>query len=524
MTMARSGSVVGSSSQRRGHLLGIFFLAVFVARNPPGGGHILASAKTVSGDFKLNGAKSERIMASFAVFPEGGRLKVVLSSKQPYPNEAHLKIRLYRDVEWASYTRALTCREKVKVAQQSLDVKFERINSVDHRVYEATQQVLMFRDPEDSPDNPQASSGYVRPHYWYFVVDDCSLEEYFQDTAIPEIHFELNVFNHIEGSKGEVTHLSADEHHLTTIHTVTLVLSSLVVFLLFMNAVLKLSTGKATVHFAVLWVAATAALDAGSSLFELMHLQIYKSNGIGSYWVDAISSHLEALCDSFLAMLLLSIAAGWTLPSDMIPMSAPTTANSMQKLLSDMSKPIGSLRKVNAAGILGLLVVASHTILAQMGRIYNDDFESYHDFEHLPGKLIMVMRILLGVLFLTASGRTRNNCHNPKLVVFYTNLTALGLAWFVSLPVLTWVCNTFVPYYLRHPAVFITSALSQSISIVLLAWLVTAHSTAYHRLSHISKPGEQSLTDELSNATVQNEEGNGARTWKLGNKAKVRLD
>jgi hypothetical protein len=484
-----------------------------------------ASAKTVSGDFTLNGERSEHVLASFAAFPAGGQLKLLLSGKTPYPNESHIKLRLYRDLEWARYSKALTCREKVKLAQETRDIQFERVNAVDHRVYEATVQILTFQVSED--EEPAGSQR--RPHYWYFVVDDCSLEEYFQDNAIPEIHFELVVFNHVEGKHGEVTHLSADEHHLTTLHAVTLITSGMVVFLLTMNIVLKLLDGRATIHFAVLWVAAAATLDAGSSLFELMHLQIYKSNGVGSYWVDAISAHLEALCDALLCLLLLSIAAGWTLPSDVVPVSAPTNGSSIQNLTAGLSRPVASLRKVNAAGVLGLAVVASHVFLAQWGRTYNDNFESYHDFEHAPGKILMIGRIVMGLLFVVASVQTRNKCHSSKLVSFYVKLTSLGLVWFLSLPFLTWMCNRFVPFYLRHPAVFVTSAAAQTLCIALLAWLVTAHSTAYHRLSHITAPGDASLTDELSKAAPFSQpflasDGAGeARTWTLG-KAKVRLD
>jgi Rhodopsin-like GPCR transmembrane domain len=479
----------------------------------------LVEGKTVSGDFVLSGAKSERVMTSFAVFPEGGRLKVTLSSRTAYPDDSHLKVRLYVDDDWPKYQRALTCHDKAGIARETMDVSFERVNAVDHRVYEATVQILTFttalggRETKDS-----------RPHYWYFVVDDCSLEEYFQDNAVPEVHFELVVFNHLEGRHGEVTHLSADEHHLTVLHTVTLVASGLVAFLLVMNAVLKLLSGRATVHLAVLWVAAAAGLDAGSSLFELMHLQIYKSNGVGSYWVDAISAHLEALCDALLVLLLLSIAAGWTLPSDVIPISAPTNPNHFQRLVADLGRPASCWGRVHAlGGTLSIAVVALHVVLAQWGRTYNDNFDSYHDFEHPPGKVLMVGRIMLGLLFLVASVQTRNKCQSPKLVPFYVKLSALGFVWFLSLPFLTWMCGRYVPYYLRHPAVFITSAVAQSTCIVLLAWLVTAHSTAYHRVSHITSPGDSSLTDELLLSTMPTSESKDARTWTLG-KGKVRLD
>jgi hypothetical protein len=163
-------------------------------------------------------------------------------------------------------------------------------------------------------------------------------------------------------------------------------------------------------------VAVAAVFDASSSFCEILHLKIYESNGIGSYVLDAMACHFEAVCDSLIVLLLLSIGAGWTLPSDVINVNP--NANVLQRFLTDMAKPMGSIYSFNAVAVLGIGVIAMHVILAQWGRTYNDDFESYHDFNHLPGQILMAMRLVLGFLLLAATMQTRLKCNVQQLKGF----------------------------------------------------------------------------------------------------------
>ena len=92
------------------------------------------------------------------------------------------------------------------------------------------------------------------------------------------------------------------------------------------------------------------------------------------------------------ALLLLSVAAGWTLPSDVV--AVHHNASPMQKLLGGLQSPFEALRALNPTAMLAIAIFLSHIVLAQWGRMYNDDFDSYHDLNHLPGKFLMINRIL----------------------------------------------------------------------------------------------------------------------------------
>lgn len=482
-----------------------------------------AAAKVISGDFRLSGLNSHYVLTSFAVVPEGARLTVDLTSTDMYENERYLKMRLYRDVEWGSFRKAMTCDAKTRFSKQGHSITFDFI---DQKWRSEQKKAYVFNNGED------------RPHYWYVVIDDCSLEQYMQDGKIPTIHYEISFLNHMShidhvGDNLEVplSHLSADELPLTRVHSVTLVLSSLVAAFLLMSVMSKMFGKQRQVHIALLVVALAAGLDALSSIMEILHMNLYDRNGVGSYTLDALSAHFEALCDGLVTVLFLAIASGWTLPSNVMTVNPSQSA--VQSLITDMSKPLSGGHRGRALTI-GILL--THVILAQWGRVYDDDFESYHDLEHLPGRILLFMRVLLGILCLAATLQTQWKTQSPSLRQFYKRWALLSSAWFHSIPVINIVCAVAVPYYQRHPVMVRSTALAQSFALGLLAWLVTSQSSQYHQVSRLNtssgNTADSSLTDSLNGGTLgssSSEAGNGVsatapkKTWLLG-KTKVRLD
>jgi hypothetical protein len=205
------------------------------------------------------------------------------------------------------------------------------------------------------------------------------------------------------------------------------------------------------------------------------------------------------------------------LPSDAIVI-IPQQATKIQSLIQGLRNPAGALISGSPSGILTLMVVALHAGLAQWGRTYDENFDSYHALEHLPGRILMLFRMTLGLLLVVASVYTRNNCP-PSLQSFYGKLAIVGTLWFQSLPVVTWTCNWAVPYYLRRPTVATWGAIVQSTALVLLAWLFTAHSTSYHKVSRLQR--DASLTDQLATRPTSGKAA--PTTWSFG-KAKIRLD
>ena len=461
----------------------------------------------------MSGLNTEHVLGSFAVSPGNmGTMIVHFKSKDPYSLNKDLKVSLFRDDKWPSYQKAPSCTDKVPFAIQSQSVRSEHVQG--H--YEA--EVAMQLDNK----SPKFNDG--KTHYFYFVITDCSLEFYMHDAQIPQMSYTVKTWD--AGSQ-----LSADEKHLKSMHTLTLMISGILAVGLAFTIFMQLHE-RHSVHAAMFLVMAAAGCDSLSSLLELVHLNLYSSNGVGSYVLDAISAYLEAICDSLVALILLSIAAGWTLPSDIVRVQQNATP--VQKMLGGLQTPFDALRSFTPTAILAVSVLVAHLVLAQLGRIYNDDFDSYHDLEHLPGKLLMLWRVLLGFGLVACCIQTRSRCP-ASLQDFYLHLAIVGTVWFMSLPFLTWIVNTAVPYHQRHRTVGIWGATLQTSGIVLLTWLVTSHSTSYHKYSHmtVGSNKEESLTDSLASANNSSSMGGTASSsssssskkssWMLGS-SKVRLD
>jgi hypothetical protein len=455
-----------------------------------------ASAKTTSGDFRLSGLNTEYVLASFAVSAKAnGYMKVVLTAKTPYIDDRSVRLRMYKDDQWPVYQKTPACVDKIKHAKSEERVVLSPKRGI------FTTELLMTMENRDED----------RAHYYYFVMDDCSLEMYMHDESVPELHYKLETWN-------DGNHFSADEKHLKKLHLVTLIVSGILGIIMALAIMKQLHTQN-SVHAAMFLVMAAASCDAGSSFFEILHLSKYSKDGIGSYGLDALSAHLEAICDSLVALLLLTVGAGWTLPSDVI--AVQQNASTLQKVLGGLQTPFTALQTFSPTAVLAIGILLAHIVLAQWGRIYNDDFDSYHDLEHLPGQCLMALRILLGLCMLICCIQTRLRCP-ASLQSFYSKLAFVGVLWFASLPVLTWVCGFAVPYHWRHWMVGTWGAALQSSSILLLTWLVTSHSTSYHKLSHLSS-AKDTLTDSLSAVSSADSAMGKAKAIFVGN-SKIRLD
>lgn len=477
------------------------------------------SAKTGSGKFQLCNQKTEHVISSFSIAAgASGLMTSVLLSDEQYEDGNNLRMHLYRDDDWPKAQKAKTCQEKLQHARQTVQLKFEledvarvkpqgikkpRWRSEGHVRIEALSD-----DKEYAP----------RHHYWYIVVDDCSLEGRQEGAPrVPLLRYDYQIYNML--TENALTHMSTDEFYLSRIHTFTMFFSGVVCFLLFGKICFHLRQ-SGVVHVAKLMVLAAAGLDTASSAFELMHLTFYRLNGFGWYLFDAISADAESMCDAIVCMLLLAIASGWTLPSDVISVGSNQNGTSLkQSILLGLTNPTGSNSWCNSFSSLFLGLVSTHFILANWGLSYNDEYDSYHDLEHIPGKILMALRSALGFLMLIAVTQTKSKC-SAALHSFYSALAVVGTIWFQSLPIIAWFCNSIVPFHQRHPIVTISSAILQSVSLLLLSWVVAIHdSSAYHKVSHMTKTCDDNLTEKLAR------NGGQPATWSLFfGKAKIRLD
>jgi len=497
------------------------------------------SAKKVSGKVKLSGVNTEHVLTKFAVSAYAkGNVEVRLISPTMYENEKRLRWHLYEDTDWPKWKRETLCTDKVRLAKRAFAVSFEygRVKDNGRSSSKSTSGGPSKRD-DNNEKRWRATSIAVlnqemetRPHYLYIVLDDCSLEQYLHDAEIPEISYEVIIQDDVGGLKNigqlpKLSHFSADEH-MAPIMVIIMCMTSFLLTISMMVRIGTLIATKGVVHAALFMVMAACGATTLGCICEMIHQYYYGMNGYGWYLFDALSSHFEAVTDSIVSLLLLSIAAGWTLPSDAVAFQMG--ASKLQNVAQGLRNPAGALMSGSPAGMLALGIVAAHVGLAQWGRTYDDDFDSYHAFEHLPGRILMIFRIVLGLLLLVSSASTASTCNNLSLKGFYKKLALVGSIWFQSMPLVTWIVGWAFPYYLRHPAVTIGSSLAQLCSMVALSWLVTAHSdsSSYHKLSRLGSAADKDLTDKLGGIggdTTGSTGGAQMKTWTFG-KTKIRLD
>jgi hypothetical protein len=441
-------------------------------------------AKTVSGDFQLSPDNTDHILGSFAIAPGHiGFIKITLSTQGKVYEDENLKFRFFKDDNYIKYQKSNSCDEKVLQSGFSQPVEFYHDNELEENLYEYHMKL--------------DASFLQRPHYFYFVVDDCALEgNSFDSDETPKIHFTMEAYN--DGS-----HLSADELHLKSMYTFALALSC--GLLAFMGVLCFESLFQhSTVHAAIIWVMAAASFDVGSSMLHILNLSVYSYNGIGSLMLDSLAALCQAVCDSLVALLLMSIAAGWTLPSDTIRMQDHTSGavKQIESLLSGFQSPIRSLKTGSPTAMLAIGIVVAHVVLGQLGccLLYKDNVDSYHDFEHLPGKLLMVLRLTLGAGLIACCERTRESVSSHKKN-FYLYLAIVGTCWFGSLPFVTWMCNNFVPYYLRQWTVGTWGTTLQGCSLALLSWLVTAQNSIFQNYLYTELPSMMTAAGALTPTT-----------------------
>ena len=116
-------------------------------------------------------------------------------------------------------------------------------------------------------------------------------------------------------------------------------------------------------------------------------------------------------------------------------MVAVVVAGTTTKNSKFVFNPAGSLLNLvtncgGGGGVVDIMIVTVHAILAQWGRTFDDDFDTYHALEHPPGKALMILRFALGLVFITGVGAVRSGSHGrcpPSLSSFLTKFALVGL-------------------------------------------------------------------------------------------------
>lgn len=490
--------------------------------------------KVSSGSALLTGEKTEHLLTKFAVSPgREGKFSMTLripASAGMYTDERDLRVHLFADRNW--WKKALpapTCRKKVPHADRALPVVFNLVSAwEDGEERQWKQRGAPTAGQKWNEDMWVArvesglslTGGHGNPRktaYWYVTLDDCMLEE--KKTSIedaPEMKFEYTVLN---GSVEEKGHFSADELDAAKLNFFHY-LVSLALLLAAAFATWRTAGKRGSVHLSLLLTMVAIFCDASSLFMELLHDMAYRRNGYGNYFADCLASHFEAQSDGLVASVLLMVGCGWTLPNS-DGGSLRNVPGALQSTVEGLRNPATAFqKKEHPAAALIMIIMAAHSALAQWGRTYDGEFDSYHSLEHFPGTVLMSFRCALGLAFLVGSHSLRSSGRvPPALNGFLIRFAVLGTTWFASLPLVSRMVSTFVPYRNMHLWLSVGSATVQICALAGLVWLFTADSgaSAYHRLSSV-----QNTNSDLG-STIAPPGGKRMPELKFG-KTKIRVD
>jgi len=438
-----------------------------------------ASAKVIQGAATLDSMNTELFVGKFA-FSAGhkgaidGDFKVSAKylSGRPRFLKIHastrsLQIGVYNQAAWDKYQAAILkgslCTDRIKMARISQSVPMHDLTKKDH---------------EDIPfELNHMVHASETSHYWYAIVADCSLEEY--DAHPPTLHYKIRFRN--GGSE-----LPADEDGLLVLNVLVLLMLLGSLFFVVRGVQASLTEHK-QVHLVVLLLAAAQVLQTISGVLELAHLWQYSTDGLGLLWkysyfpADLLSEVFQGLSEFVIQSVLIALAFGWTI--------APASGQSSE-FFKSLSKPHEMFSKMSAGTLFTLVQLVLQLSLELSGRVYEDDFNQFHDHEHWPGYLLMVLRLMLASLFAYGVRRTKADSikgSDEALTRFFFRLQITGCIWFVAFPG-TVVLSSWAPEYRRHGIVSVGAILTQLGALTYLMSMLLTQSD-YYKVSSLRNMG-----------------------------------
>lgn len=435
-----------------------------------------AAAKIINGVVALSSQDTEKYMAKFSFSPYvrshiAGTFHV--NSGQYFDQHPHeLVLCLYNEAQWSKFQEAMRkgslCINRQRLASWKTDRIQPMMRSESGRRDFSFDSVLTA---------PSASA-----HYWFAILMDCYLEEY--DAHPPPMHFNMTFTN---GN----SHLPADETGMISINLLAL-LFMVAYGAYFFGGTLSRMRKSGQIHLIMLIFLLAYVIQTYSVFCELMHLRRFAYDGKGLRWrhtyfaLDFLSGLSQSVSELVLSVLLIALAFGWTLGLE----SQEPIDGVVGKLLGGLHRPAMLLRGLKSPSVLLLIGIgALQVLLLASGRSREEDFNNFHDFEHVPGLILLGIRLTLGGLFFWALYRSRKIERQKEVLAFLEKLFWFGGIWFLCLPTLV-VIALLLPPYRRHQIVAGGSIFVQAIALALLSALFTEGSHFY-KMSSLAHMGNE---------------------------------
>lgn len=319
--------------------------------------------------------------------------------------EFPLNLMVYLDIEWPQAMETQGCYAKKDLARFQRELRL-RTNS----------------DWSSPVENTLGNK--MRPYVWYFVIGDCHEELKNALTANEHdymIEFEISIKN-TDGSEFSIE----DKDFMTPFMLLVIFCASGLLYNIkkfyfeFRN--------NMKIDYPLIFVTLAIFLQMCALVCEIIHLNIYSSNGTGSYVFSLLNNVLTIISQFVFTILLILISWGWTINFDEF--------ESMNCFLP-------------FSGFVALLQI----LFAMISKLSDDEYYKFHEYENWAGYAILVLRVALFLYFIKGIYCSFLEARD-KFRSFIVKLGLYGGLYFLAIPVIV-IITTIVAPYCRHKVVVI---------------------------------------------------------------------
>jgi len=103
------------------------------------------------------------------------------------------------------------------------------------------------------------------------------------------------------------------------------------------------------------------------------------------------------------------------------------------------------------------MIALVHIVMVCVGAFTEDQPNKFHDYESMPGWIIIALRVMFYVIFMLFAVKTYVSLaiNNTEKKEFLLRFMILGSMYLLALPVLVGISSTFVAPYIRNKVIVI---------------------------------------------------------------------
>jgi len=391
---------------------------------------LLAYCKFISSSVTLSETDPWRYLTKFAADIGSGSysLRARFLKPQDSTDSLALSAAVYLDSTWEDAMSQTTCGSKVR-----------------HSKVEKTLNLPS--SGEWSNEVSGTLTQRVRPYFWYFALAECNGKIH----ESVRIKFEITLINS-DGSHFSLEDKGLEYAYLLAFLIFLITLSSNVVRLV------RRYQKSDSLEGPLLMVNWAVLSQLASILFELCHLWAYSYDGKGIVALDFLSQAADLICQLTISVMFILISMGWTIRYKEFP-------------------------DVEIYIPVAFLIVVMHVLTAGLGRISDDSYNKFTDYEGVAGILLILLRLCLFGWF----GFSAKQLYEESQGAVAASLWSLSLVasgYFLALPGLALTSRLIAPY-LRNRFLVLGNLGGQIVAFVVLTRLLDARSS-YYQVSTLS--------------------------------------